>query len=155
MFEPKNLRRYKRPSSYIGPDWFECFEVAGQHRDSDCLERSNFRSILAKLGGESETVLVVRDSHWAVGWVETLRIVETDEAALRTADAILEKLQDYPIVDEEDFSGLEYEEACKTWSDFRVEDRIEWIKRHAERSVSIFAARRDELPEGDWMTLTQ
>lgn len=34
--------------------------------------------MLRELGGESETVRVVRESHWAVGWVEWIAIHESD-----------------------------------------------------------------------------
>ena len=55
-------------------------------RDSDCLKQSNFAVMLRELGGESETVIVVRESHWAVGWVEWIAIHELDAAALQIAD---------------------------------------------------------------------
>ena len=74
-------------------EWHSYYSAGvGQSRDSDCLEQSNFAAMLASLGGESETVLVVRESHWAVGWVEWIAIHEADEKALAIADAQCERL---------------------------------------------------------------
>ena len=42
--------------------------------------------MLEALRGESETVIVVRESHWAVGWVEWIKIHELDTTALAIAD---------------------------------------------------------------------
>ena len=89
--------------------------VAGRHRDSDALERSNFRSILKALGGEGDTVAVENESHWAVGWVEHLLVDPADTERVKIAEEIRDALEDYPVVDEEDFSNLEYEEAWSYW----------------------------------------
>ena len=85
------------------------YVVAGQSRDSDALEESNFRSILAKLGGESDTVAVESESHWAVGWIEHLLVHLDDSERVKLATTIREELEGYPVVDEEDFSDLENE----------------------------------------------
>lgn len=148
-YAPENLRPYKRPDSYAGPDWYGYYAFLGQSRDSDALERSNFARGLELIGGESETVLVIRDSHWAVGWVETIYIHESDEKALRAADEIKARLADYPVVDESHWSELEWREVTDYWADMRVRDRIEAIRLSRCRGVSIFAARRDEFPQGD------
>ena len=68
---PKHLKRWTRPRDYFGAEWSRYYSAGlGQSRDSDCLEQSNFAVMLHELGGESDTVIVVRESHWAVGWVE-------------------------------------------------------------------------------------
>lgn len=101
--------KYTRPQNYCGPDYPTTISVVGQSRDSGLLEQSNFRSALELLGGESETVLVVRDSHWAVGWVETLRVELSDKVAIKKACEILAALENYPVVDDDDYSELQYE----------------------------------------------
>ena len=54
---PKHLKRWERPKDYFGAEWSSYYSAGvGQSRDSDCLEQSNFGSMLAALGGESETV---------------------------------------------------------------------------------------------------
>ncbi len=144
-YEPANLRRWTKPDSYFGEVWPDYYSAGvGQSRDSDALERSNFTCMVQALGGESETVIVVREGHWAVGWVEWIAIHATDEKSLRVADEIAEALKDYPVVDEEHLSELEYTEACDYWASMSVCERIEVCKRF---HVSIFAARRDEIPD--------
>ena len=46
-------------------------------------------------------MIVVQESHWAVGWVERIAIHESDAA---TADWPKAKLADYPVLDEMDWS---------------------------------------------------
>ena len=65
-----DLRPWTYPSDYIGETYEGYFVGLGQCRDSDALERSNFASAIEALGGETETVFIVRAGHWAVGWVE-------------------------------------------------------------------------------------
>jgi hypothetical protein len=142
-----HLHKWTRPAHYIGAEWHEHYSAGvGQSLDSDCLERSNFAVMLAELGGESDTVIVVRESHWAVGWVEWIAIHETDTAALAIADAACGRLEDYPILDEDDWSGREWNAACETWERASLRDRIEYCGR---AGISIFAARRDEVPQDD------
>ena len=145
----ENLRALKRwtiPDSYMGAEWPEYFVFLGQHRDSDALTRSNFECGLRELGGESETVIVVRERHWAVGWVEWIAIHESDERALKIADEISCGLSDYPVLDESHFSELEWTEAQNYWESLSIRDRIELC---AEAEISIFAARRDFIPSED------
>jgi len=140
------LERWTRPDHYAGADWPEYFVFLGQHRDSDALTRSNFERGLALIGGESETVQVVRERHWAVGWVEWVAIHESDLAARDKAQAILEKLDGYPVVDEDHLSDLEWREADEMWQRLTVRERVDLCR---EAGVSIFAARRDWPPADD------
>ena len=134
MYQPERLERWTMPKDYFGAEWPEYYSSGvGRSRDSGCLEESNFRSMLAALGGESETVQVVRESHWAVGWVEWIAIHESDEKALRTADGLRQKLDDYPILNEYDCSELEWEEGSRVWSEaYDWRDRVRELRRHHE-----------------------
>lgn len=138
------LQRFSA-SNYIGPRYEEYFVFLQQNRDSDALTRSNFRSGLKALGGESETVLVERHSHWAVGWVEFIFIFEGAHKLLAIAQDICDRLENYPVVDEDDYSEEQFNEACETWKYFSVRDRVELLHKHG---LNIFSARRAELPEG-------
>jgi hypothetical protein len=142
----KAITRWVLPDSYGGAHWPDYFVFLGQHRDSDALARSNFEQGLAALGGESDTVLVVRERHWAVGWVEWIAIHESDMTALVAADDMLCALSDYPVLDEEHQSEIEYTEVQDYWAGLRLRDRMELC---AEHGLSIFAARRDYLPPDD------
>lgn len=149
MQNTKNLKAIKRwtlPDSYAGAEWPEYFVFLGQHRDSDALTRSNFECGLEALGGESETVKVVREGHWAVGWVEWIAIHESDTEALEAADEILCALSDYPVLNEFHFSELENEEAENYWQQLPLRYRVELCQ---EAGISVFAARHDYIPMED------
>lgn len=129
---PQYLKRWTMPDSYFGATWPDYYgSGCGQSRDSDCLERSNFACMLKELGGESDTVLVIRESHWAVGWVEWIAIHESDDKALAIADDIQKRLRDYPVINEDHFSETEYEEANEVWTNcYNDKDRLEYVKKH-------------------------
>jgi hypothetical protein len=153
-YQPENLRRWSLPDSYMGASWPEYFVFLAQHRDSDTLTRSNFLAGLAAIGGESDTVQIIREGHWAVGWLEWIAIHESDAKALREADEIAGALTDYPVVSDEHFSELEWSEACEYWERLSVRERAEFI-RDSRCGASVFAARRDELPQDDNGALQQ
>lgn len=130
MYKPKNLERWKLPKDYGGAHWPEYYSAGvGQHRDSDCAEQSNFDAMLQLLGGESDTVHVVRENHWVVGWVEWIAIYHLDSKALQVADDAVGRLEDYPILDEEDHSRREWEEVERVWSDcYSQRERIRYLR---------------------------
>jgi hypothetical protein len=136
MYEPTHLKRWAMPRDYFGASWPNHYSAGvGQSRDSDCLEQSNFTVMLAELGGESDVVTVVRESHWLVGWVEWIAI-EADgtpesDKALKTADRLKARLADYPILDEDDLCEREIEEANATWTNcYSPQERIRYIREH-------------------------
>lgn len=140
------LKRWEMPDSYFGAEWPEYFVFLGQHRDSDALSRSNFECGLRELGGESETVIVVRERHCAVGWVEWIAIHESNVEAIIKADEMSCAIESYPVLDESHFSELEWDEAQTQWEMMPLKYRVELC---AEAEVSIFAARRDSIPSED------
>jgi hypothetical protein len=104
MFTPTHLKQWKVPRDYFGAQWSDYYDSGCRRsRDSNDLEESNFAAMLKDLGGESDTVIVVRDRHWAVGWVEWIAIHKDDEKALRIADENIERMEDYPFLDEDDY----------------------------------------------------
>jgi hypothetical protein len=149
MYQPERLARWKMPRDYFGAEWPEYYSSGvGRSRDSDCLEESNFHAMLAALGGESDTVRVVRESHWAVGWVEWIAIHESDEKALREADRLCGELKDYPILDEEDHSSREWEECERVWADcYTAKERVRYLRR--ARCTDGFRDLRAAVG-GDW-----
>ena len=132
-----HIKRWTRPSSYLGDTYEDYYVFLGQHRDSDALARSNFRSGLKQIGGEktgddgTPLVMVERFGHWGVGWVETIFIHKTAKQILGQADKILAKLEDYPVVDESDWSELETEEANRIWATcYNEHQRLDYIRKH-------------------------
>jgi hypothetical protein len=126
-------------SAYWGEhgEWFIAYAM---HRESDCLTRSNFRCIEKQLralpavkerAGDDSPIQIERFSHWAVGWCDYLIIHPECKPAIELADAIIESLDGYPVVNEDDWSELESEEAQTVWRDcYRVKERIEYIREH-------------------------
>lgn len=115
-----------------------------QTRDSDTLSESNFAAALTALGGESDTVEVHRFGHWGPGWVEIIIMDPADAARVAVAEELVGRLENYPVLNEDDWSRREYDRAYEWWM---ACGRRERIRVCAKYRVSIFAARRDEIPE--------
>ena len=142
---PSNLSQWEHPSHYFGATWEGYYVFLSQNRDSDALTRSNFRCGLAAIGGEvgaieTDTgeeihpVTVVRESHWACGWIEWIAIHESNVEALRIANRIMEKLEDYPVIDEDDWSEEEDREANQIWRNcYDERDRIHYMREHSSQ----------------------
>lgn len=87
------------------------------HRDSGVLDQSNAEQIRQALDQFTEGVVpdVVQESHnhWAVGHIDgfSLRVFRSGEItdAFRTFHELMERLAEYPILNEDDFSNREYE----------------------------------------------
>jgi hypothetical protein len=146
------LEKWTRPKYYMGANWPEHYVFLSQSRDSDILEQSNFTQGLAALGGESDTVVIVNESHWLCGWVDWIAIHESDTKAIGEAERILDELENYPVLDEWHFSLLEFDAACDAWKYLSIRDRVELLHRYYphgydEYAPSVFCARRDEMPE--------
>jgi len=100
------------------------FTNIDQSRDSDILEKSNFKYITEDLMGSfPEDYRIETYNHWAVGSVDRLvcRVYELDRKTIALPFALamewLDKLDDYPVADEdmyqkmidlENISDLEY-----------------------------------------------
>lgn len=126
-----------------------------RNRDSDLLTESNWETVLEHLGGESDSVQIIRHGHWACGWIEYLMIDSSDKEMVALAESVEKALSDYPVWDEDDFSRREWEYACKYWEQASIKERVAIIQQcgrtstHPEYRTSVFAARRDEFPKDD------
>lgn len=169
-YVPRNLRRWTMPQCYIGASWPAYFSSGfGQSRDSDALERANFQAALTALGGEQTgmtsedegespfpLVIVVRENHWAVGWVEWIAIHETAADALKIADDLRDRYADYPVLDDELYSELENDECRETWQNcYNERERFDYLRRHLERQRSesyapSFRQIRAACRDADW-----
>jgi hypothetical protein len=123
------LELWTRPNNYLGETWEGYYVFLSQNRDSDALTRSNFICALEQIGGN---VAVSHERHWACGWIETILIPQENTQALAVAQQILNKLEDYPVLNEDHYSELEYEE----------QDYEEWRKEDLEEAL--FEARTNQ-----------
>lgn len=138
-------------SNYAGTDFSSFLTVpVSRTRDSGPLDESNFEEALRLLGGESDTVQIHRFGHWACGWYELLLVDPSDAAAVRIGEDIERRLENYPILNEEDYSQRETDEAQDRWDSMGLSHRIEVCQRVG---ISVFAARREDMPMDVWEEL--
>ena len=119
------MNKWKSASNYMGTEYLDYYILIGQNRDSTALERANFDEALERMGGESETVLVIRSNHWAVGWIETILIHESDKEAIAKGEKIQAEIENYPVLSEERYSEYQNNEVMDYWRPHRgTGDRI-------------------------------
>jgi hypothetical protein len=99
------------------------------------LQESNFAAALDILGGEGKNLEVLRCGHWACGWMEYIAIKARNKkgftSIFRKALDICNRLDNYPVLDEDDFSRREYEE----YQEF-VESEFSGFGRFLESEVN-------------------
>lgn len=156
-YQPEHLERwtadgptaFDSAANYAGADLSAYFVApVSITRDSQTLERSNWEVVtnnLENLSKHEETGSVSM-GHWACGWYEIFLIHESDSKALEAADQWACSLADYPIADEEHHSQLECNAVAEYWERCGMRERIEALARF---DCSIFAARRNEIPQDD------
>lgn len=154
------------PSNYIGAHFGAWHFVPGlfTHRDADCLTRSNWAIVTkaikaASTAPDDETFPFENETNnWACGWTACLLIHPSDSGAIAEALRWVAKLDIYPVANEEHYSDLEWSEACEYWKRASVRERAQLIQESGS-DASIFAARRDTIPEESnsalWETLTR
>lgn len=119
--------------------------VMTRNRDSDILTESNWNCALERLGGESETVEIFRFGHWACGWWEAMCVIEGSESEA-IGQEIEEDIKSYPVLDEDDLSEREMEEANRVWSEcYNKKERLKYIRNN--RSQFEFHDFRDLMAQ--------
>jgi hypothetical protein len=140
------------------------------HRDSGLLDQSNADQIeqaMKPFADQDEPdVMWEHAGHWAVGWVDGLSIRVYNASgditeAFRTYHELMERLEDYPVLNEEDHSRREYEATIEHIGDaaYGIKDEYElpegwesvvfrWFWDHRQSAVE----NRDEqggYPDND------
>ena len=123
-----------------------------RNRDSGSLSISNFRTALEMLGGEGGAVEVHRFGHWGPGWFEIILVDPSDRKKMEVLQDIKRSLEDYPVLDEEDLSRREWEEAQESWTWLNLGERMDLCKR---AGISIFAARSESIPDEGYGMISQ
>jgi len=132
--EYANPTAFDSRSNYMGktPET-DLYVLLGRNRDSDLLTESNWDCALERLGGESETVEILRFGHWACGWLEYL-CVRAESDSYKIAQDIESELESYPVLNQEDFSEREQNEACRVWKElYDVSDRVSYIRDNPDQ----------------------
>lgn len=123
----------------------------GRHRDSEMLDESNFDTAKALFEDAGICTRVLSFGHWAVGWVEGLYIPATIAAA-KVAREIAQRLESYPVLDEDDYSERQSDAIAGYWERAGMGERIEMCK---DAGLSGYAARRDYIPDEVFDTLSE
>ena len=126
------------------PPWGQ-LGFAGQHRDSDALDTSNHEVIRDSLMAlDEEAFRVEGSSHWAVGWVDVIRVDTSNLEAVAAVASWRDALEDYPVADEEHFSNTEHEEDEAYYQYGGRDDAIKILEESGE-----FPELFDS--DGDWI----
>ena len=121
------MQKWSRSKNYIGETYYDYYVLLYRTRDSGLVEESNFWSALKALNGESKTVKVVRANHWLCGWVEMILIHESDIKSVDKGVEIEKALENYPILDEDDFFVRESE---------KREELIEELRKVVDKNAT-------------------
>jgi len=130
--------------------------VYTNHRDSDLLDESNAEAISEAmepfLDQEPCDVMEEHHDHWAVGWVDgyAIRVYRDGQIteAFRTWHDLQARMNDYPLLNEEDYSSREYEATLSNITDaaWRVKrdydlpedwerEVFSWLWDHEQREI--------------------
>ena len=158
----KAAGNWKRFDSFV---WFRDRELEDadqwsviytHNRDSRLLDQSNAHVITKAMEsfteGDDPDVVFESHDHWAVGHVDgfSIRVYRDGEItdAFKTYHDLMERLDGYPILDEEDYSRREYEATLENIADaaWRVKHEYElpegwegdvysWLSDNRQRAV--------------------
>lgn len=158
MHAIEHLQEYvwKKSECYGGFSPDGDYVVMSRNRDSQLLTRVNWDVACESLkaqpydGGAKHffrrpTVYHWRAGHWAVGWIEYLCVRADAADDVKTeASEIVCSLADYSILDEDRYCAAKWDAVCEYWEQCSVGERVDYLR---DSGISIFAARRDTLPE--------
>lgn len=125
---------FDRKGAFI-PERHEWYLVpVSRTRGSGPLSESNFHVALEILGGERQNIVEVhRFGHWGPGWYEVIIVNAQAGKTFKKAESIESALDNYPVLDDEDFSHRETDEANEIWrSCYSWEDRINYIRNNPD-----------------------
>jgi hypothetical protein len=135
------------------------------HRDAGLLALSNEKAINKRLkpfsNGDDPDLVFERHSHWAVGHVDgfSIRVYRDDGTitdAFKEFCSIKERLEDYPILDEQDYGERELEATLENYASemWRLKDDLpegweaevyRWFSDHGHNR---YTENRDD--QGGW-----
>ena len=106
------LRLWKRPENYEGENYtgyyegIECRRASLDFNHGSFAEISNFNIVLDALGGEDgKNVIVVKESDHS-GWKKKIMIHESAIEKAQILSDLIDKMNEYPILNEEEYNKL-------------------------------------------------
>ena len=116
------------------------------HRDSGLLDQSNADATRKALEQFEDDVRLETFSHWAVGWIDAVAVRVSgpdskETRAYRTLCDTIDRLSEYPILDETDYSEREYEATLENIDDslFQVSGEVDKDKLPEDWTCSAFS----------------
>ncbi len=108
----------------------DCYEFAivyTNNRDSDVLSESNAHAISEALEPYmGDDVYSEHHNHWACGWIDgfSIRVYRDGKItdAFRTYYELMARLEDYPVLDEDDYLRRESEAIDESWANWAGSD---------------------------------
>jgi hypothetical protein len=97
-FDPKGLGLEDRQDWLVAP--------CAVNRDSDILSEVNWEVQEREISAAGEDFEIHRFGHWACGWFEIM-IVKPNSDCANVAEELEECLENYPILDENEFCDRE------------------------------------------------
>ena len=115
---------YKDGFVYNGDLDKKVYGFAYQHnRDSDLLTESNWDSIIKEMSRRnSRSIEIMHCNHDLCGWLDYLMINTNHKKAMYRLFCLLKQLEDYPVLDEEDWSRREFEQASEAYDNWASYD---------------------------------
>lgn len=133
--------KFRSVATIVGADHAErdwVIAPGAQHRDSDALERSNARvarAAYAAIDPDGVDHEVLSFGHFAVGWVEEI-VVRPGSACATEAERLADRLADYPVLSDDDYSAEEQSDLEESWPAIVHDARVELVRAAKERGVS-------------------
>ena len=133
--------------------WLVC-PVSITRDTADPVTLSNWAAQLDALGGECDTVEVHRFGHWGPGWYELLLV---HPSRVEDVHDIARALDNYPVLDDEDLSGLEAELSDEAWETVYRREMVDALSHESRWSVGgprpDFQYCDDELVDRLWFAV--
>ena len=118
QYQPKHLKKWTEAPNYLGGDLTDYYEVAVESGQSDSVDISNYR-VWHRLFPDLE--------EYSFGGFMKFKalMVHKDSLLLEAIDEKKESLEDYPVLDDQDWSELESEQWYEYWSNWGYIDCFE------------------------------
>lgn len=120
------LEKWEMESNYFGEDYSDYYIIYSRNRDSDILELSNYDTIVKELEFQGVVFIEERFNHWLCGWVDVILVHEQYENDLKSIEQYLSQLEDYPLLDEDDYCRREDEELEEIYHEIYPDHSLYW-----------------------------